>query len=347
MAKVYLHIGAHKTGTSYLQHLFYLNHAKLARAGIHYPLIGPNDAHHALAAAWIDLPDLPAGFFGKGGPDKLWNDLIARYARAPGTVFLSAENLSRQSPQAVDFADLARRLQAFDEVRVIYTLRRQADLVQSLWMQAARSGRVLTLRTYLIRAWEESLGGGIGIDHEALYQALLAGFAPEQIILLDYEAIRAAEGGIAQSFLDLIGAPVAAADLAQPPEARANISPDPLGFYLASQIAGGLPPKALVAAVTDILRTDPPRRSSLLGRAEHVRFHRQFAPGNARLVERVQPWQPGFSFADPEPGDDIFYRNNVTEWQWLQIAGMLYRDAPRASATERARWSLARLRKGR
>jgi hypothetical protein len=348
MAKVFLHIGAHKTGTSYLQHLFYLNHARLARAGIHYPLIGPNDAHHALAAAWIDMPDLPQRFFGKGGPDKLWNDLIARYARAPGTVFLSAENLSRQSPETVDFADLARRLAPFDEVRVIYTLRQQAELVQSLWLQAAKSGRVLALRPYLARAWEESLGGGIGIDHEALYDALLAGFSPDQIVLLDYAAIRAARGGIAQVFLDLMESGLSAADLAAPPEAKANISPDPLSFYLSSQITGGsLPPNALVAAVTDILRTDPPRRTSLLSQAEHTRFHRQFSPGNARLVERVQPWQQGFAFADPEPSADLFYRNNVAEWKWLQIAAMLYRDAPQASVGERVLRGLSRLRSRR
>ena len=345
MAKVFLHIGAHKTGTSYLQHLFYLNHARLARAGIHYPLIGPNDAHHALAAAWIDMPDLPSGFFGRGGPDKLWNDLIARYAHAPGTVFLSAENLSRAQPEAVDFADLARRLAAFEEVRVIYTLRQQAELVQSLWLQAARSDRVLALRAYVRRAFDLRLGGGIGIDHGQVYEALRAGFAPGQIILLDYTRLRHAEGGIAQVFLDLMGSPLRAAELTRPPPEKSNISPDPLGFYVASQIAGGsAPPAALAALVAKIVNPAGAQRTTLLARHEYAKFHSRFSPANARLVERVQHWQPGFAFEDPEPADNLIYRDDISEQNWIDIAAAIWRAAPRASAAERARRGLARLR---
>lgn len=345
MAKVFLHIGAHKTGTSYLQHLFYINHARLARAGIHYPLIGPNDAHHALAAAWIDMPDLPSGFFGKGGPDGLWNELIARYAHAPGSVFLSAENLSRAQPEAVDFADLARRLAPFEEVRVIYTLRQQAELVQSLWLQAAKSDRVLTLRTYVRRAMDQRLGGGIGIDHGEVYKALRGGFGPSQIVLLDYTRIRRAEGGIAQVFLDMMDSPLRAADLTRVPPEKSNISPDPLGFYVASQIAGaGAPPAALTAVVAGIVNPGGDRRTTLLARHEYARFHSRFAPGNARLVKRVQHWQPGFTFDDPEPAEDLIYRDDISERNWIDIAAAVWRQAPRASVAERLRRGLHRLR---
>ena len=109
MARLFIHIGAHKTGTSFVQDLFHRNRDRLARVGLHYPHVGPNNAHHALAAAWLTMPDLDENFFRNRSVDQMWDDLVDRYAKAPGTVFLSAENLSRAQPEAVDFADLARR----------------------------------------------------------------------------------------------------------------------------------------------------------------------------------------------------------------------------------------------
>ena len=72
MPRLILHVGAHKTGTSYLQSVFYQNRAVFERSGVYYPAIGPNDAHHALAAVWLNLPDIPARFFGRTGPEGLW-----------------------------------------------------------------------------------------------------------------------------------------------------------------------------------------------------------------------------------------------------------------------------------
>ncbi|MFC6689683.1 hypothetical protein [Jhaorihella thermophila] len=340
MARLFLHIGTHKTGTSYLQHLFHLNRDRLEQAGLHYPRIGSDSAHHALVEVWFEIPDLPPDRFREGGPDRLWEDLVQRHARGPGTVILSSEAFSRQGREPIDYADLARRLAPFEEVRVICTLRRQAELAQSVWLEVARKGRALTLRPYLNRAWTEGLCHGVSIDHERIYDRLLEGFSPDRIHLFDYEHVRRARGGLAQALLDLAGADLSVSDLRQPPPESANISPDPLGFYLASRIAGSAPPPAaLVTAVTDILRTDPPRPTSLLSRAEYARFHSVYAPVNARLVDRVQPWQPGFTLSDTAPSGKLFYRDDVTEWKWLEIAARLYADPPRDETTiaDRAR----------
>ncbi len=326
MARVFFHVGAHKTGTSYLQSLFHGNRARLAEAGLHYPDIGPNDAHHALAAAWINLPDIPARFYGARGPDGLWDRLIERYAGAPGVVFLSAENFTRFLPEAIDFAALAKRLSAFDEVRLIYTLRQQAELVQSLWLQTARSGRVSAIHSYVRRAFEKRLCGGIRIDHGSVYEALLNGFAPEQIILLDHARNRRAEGGMAQVFLDLMGVDMTAAELRRPPLRDANISPDPLAFQIATRITdGAAPPDDLVRVIGGALRDDPSVPTTLLARHEHAKFRGRFGPGNADLADRVQPWQPGFYLEETGPPENLIYRDDVTETHWASIAAALYR----------------------
>jgi hypothetical protein len=124
MAKVVLHIGAHKTATSYLQDAFYRNRALPESAGLYYPHVGPNNAHHALAAPWLNIRDITDSFYGIRGPEGLWDTVISTYATRPGTVFLSAENFTRCFPKKVDMAELAERLGAFEEVRIVYTMRR-------------------------------------------------------------------------------------------------------------------------------------------------------------------------------------------------------------------------------
>jgi hypothetical protein len=349
MARVFIHVGAHKTGTSYLQSLFHLNRARLAGAGIHYPDVGPNDAHHALAAVWLDLPDVPASFFGPDGPEGLWDNLVARYAHGPGTLFLSAENFTRGFPKAVDFADLARRLSPFEEVRVIYTLRQQAELVQSLWLQTAKVGRVHAIHFYVRRAFDKRLSGGVRIDHGSVYEALLRGFDPEQIILLDYARIRHADGGIGQVFLDLLGAEsgLRASDLVQPALQNANISPDPLAFQMATLINGNsVPTDDLVGIVGQVLRKDPAVPTTLLARYEHARFTSRFLQGNIALVERVQPWQPGFAFEESKPPENLIYRDDVTQQHWIEIAAALYKALPKPKpfGLDTARQHLSRLR---
>ena len=326
MARLFLHIGAHKTATSYLQALFHHNRQELAAAGLHYPVIGPNNAHHALAASWLDMIDLPPGFFGSEGPDGLWERAILRpYATRPGTVFLSAENFSRFDPQRVDMAALARRLAVFEEVRIVYTLRGQAEMLASLWVQIARSRKAPTLRRYLERAFATGMGGGVTLDHHAVYQHLRSGFRPEQIILLDYDEIRRRPGGVAQAFLDLMGVQLRAETLTPPPAETHNVSPDALSLWLACQICrDGPPPEDLIALTGTVLHGAAPRPTTLLSQSEYDKLRAKFRRDNARLGALVAPWQPGFRFDPPPPPETLLYRDQIPPHVWPDIAAALW-----------------------
>ena len=54
---VYLHVGAPKTGTTYLQDRLALNKAELARHGVHYPL----QLHASQFRPALDLLEMPWG----------------------------------------------------------------------------------------------------------------------------------------------------------------------------------------------------------------------------------------------------------------------------------------------
>ena len=330
MARVFLHVGAHKTGTSYLQAIFDANRALLARHGIIYPYTGPNNAHHALAAPWLGMPDIPDSFFGSGGRSGPWDLLIDRYAKAPGTVFLSAENFTRIRPERVDMAQLAHKLSAFEEVRIVYTMRQQVDLVQSLWMQVAKSVHVPTLRKYVENAFEERRGEGVPIDHSSVYARLLEGFAPEEICLFDYNSMRRAPGGIVGSFLRLMDSdldPAALQPLAS--DASANVSPDPIALYVATQITQGtVPPANLVELIKETLRPEGAPPATLLTRAEYNKMRNKFVHSNETLAKKVRAVQPDFLFDPGKVPRNLFCRDDLTAEHWRQVACALYSADP-------------------
>lgn len=319
MARLVLHVGSHKTGTTYLQTLFHQNRSLLETAGLHYPDIGPNTAHHVLASPWLTVHGIPDSFFDDRGPDGLWDDLIARYTNVSGTVFLSGENFLRCHPETVDMVDLAQRLSAFEDVQVLYVMRAQTEMIQALWLQLAKNGQNVALYNYIRTVIEQRRGFGVWIDHNAVYDSLLKGFAPEQIHFMDYGVARKSAGGIAQQVLDLLDVDIRVEDLTPPPSAETNISPDPLGFWIASEIAGtDLPSAALVDAVTQPLKQTG-RPNTLLARYEHVKTTTRYSAANAKLAKRLQKTQPGFTFQEITPPENMIYREEIPNATWLKI----------------------------
>ncbi|MDT8328881.1 MAG: hypothetical protein RQ750_16120 [Roseovarius sp.] len=328
MAKIVLHIGAHKTATSYLQAVFHRNRSLLQASGLYYPYIGPNNAHHALAGQWFQINDLPEGFYGPAGPVGLWDEFIKTHVNLEGTLFLSAENFTRVYPHRVNMAELAERLAVFEEVRIVYTLRRQVELIPSVWAQISKMNFVPSVWTFMRTVFDERRAKGVPIDHNAVYHELLTGFAPEQIHLLDYSRFRAHPAGVVGVFLDLLGVAVDPATLVQPPEDEANISPDPLALFIASQIVGpeikAPPPHELVANLQGLLDTLCTGPRTLLAKHEYAKVKERFRHGNQTLVDSVQPYQPGFSFDEGTTPEGLFYRDDLNDQAWIKIAAALY-----------------------
>jgi hypothetical protein len=343
MARLVLHIGAHLTGAAHLQGALFANRERLAQAGVFYPDIGPNQAHHALVAPWITLPGIPPAFFDRHGPDGLWARLCDDYAGRDGTVVLSAEAFSRAFPQRVDMADLARRTAAFADVRLVLTVRHQAELLPALWLELARGGQPPVIAPFMRRALRDHAAAGIWVDFGLLYDHLLTGFAPGQITVFDHARLCITPGGIAQAVLDLTGAGVET-DL--PPDDDGP-PPEPLALYAADKISAPEAPDAgllerIATAFAPAAAADPaalPRpHTSLLTRAEQAAVRATFAPLNAAFAARIRRVQPDFVFSEPvlpdaaatesaSPGGTMF-REDLTPAFWGGIAMALYRSGP-------------------
>jgi hypothetical protein len=144
--RVYLHIGAPKTGTTYLQDRLTLNAASLADHKIHFPSRPPRVSpglFHFRAA--LDLLDEDWG----GEPGHAagnWDALVKRVRRKSGTVIVSHEILApaRAEHVARAMADLEG-----SEVHVVYSARDLGRAIPAAWQESIKQGRRWSYRKFL------------------------------------------------------------------------------------------------------------------------------------------------------------------------------------------------------
>ncbi|MFD0691531.1 hypothetical protein [Actinomadura fibrosa] len=129
---VYLHIGAAKSGTTYLQQAMWGNRHRLRERGVLYP--GDDHADHVKAAF-----DLRGTFFrGARDPslDGAWRQLVERARDWRGTVIISQELFAPAEPEHV-----ARALADLDfaDVHLVFTARDLARQIPAHWQEDAKN----------------------------------------------------------------------------------------------------------------------------------------------------------------------------------------------------------------
>jgi hypothetical protein len=139
--QVFLHIGAPKTGTTYLQGVFHANRPALRRAGLLYP-----GTQHAHFWASQDLREKKfRGHLDAHVPGS-WERLVREVSGWSGRSLISHETFSAASRQAVDraLADLD-----FAEVHVVFTARDLARQLPATWQERVKNGSTGTYAEFL------------------------------------------------------------------------------------------------------------------------------------------------------------------------------------------------------
>ncbi|WP_415403182.1 glycosyltransferase family 2 protein [Tateyamaria sp. SN3-11] len=210
--RLVLHVGLHKTGTTFVQHHL-LHHAEaLRRAGILIPRTGFD----------TDVAGRPGALSGHQGlvralrqdDDATWAALHREIDANPArTVLISAENLS--FPTAPDrdalIARLFDRLGGFAQIDVVALLRSPADYAEAFyaeWVTSAHPGGARSIAETLV-------------DHAGSLTDAAALFAPfedatgRKVQLADFDALRAGTG-LWRGFCDLAGLPNALPEIEVP-----------------------------------------------------------------------------------------------------------------------------------
>ncbi len=140
-----VHVGAPKTGTTYLQAVLWHNRATLRRAGIRYPLDRPQE--HFFAT--LDVRDMSWGGRTERPWTGTWERVAARIEEWTGSVLLSNELLggatTEQARRVVDaLAGPSGR-----DVHVVFTARDLARQLPSDWQEHVKHRHDVTLSTFV------------------------------------------------------------------------------------------------------------------------------------------------------------------------------------------------------
>ena len=178
---VYLHVGAPKTGTTYIQDRLGLNTRSLAQHGVHVPTGSPlvSPALFQFRAA-LDL--LGQDWGGEPGhASGAWGTLARKVRRRSGTVIVSHEILAPAAPDRVAkaMADLGD-----SEVHIVYSARDLARQLPAAWQESIKQGRKWSYRRFLNRSERGGSWFYRAFDLPSVLGTWGAGLPPERIHVL-------------------------------------------------------------------------------------------------------------------------------------------------------------------
>jgi hypothetical protein len=141
--RVFLHIGAPKTGTTYLQKVLANNRDAMEAAGVLYPRVG-REAHHS--AVWSVRGTFADTDKGATFADH-WTRLVRQSRAWTGhTVVISSELFCFSRRRKI-----AEIVGAFEgaQVHIVYTARDLMRQVPAVWQEQVKNREVMTYRDYL------------------------------------------------------------------------------------------------------------------------------------------------------------------------------------------------------
>lgn len=303
-ARLVIHIGLQKTGTTFLQRSLHRHRTALAAHGLIYPNpgaglnAGGGRAHHFLAHAVLGrrLRHTPADGFDRLEPHVAALRAAWRAAapEAGGTALISSEDFSLLGPRQIH---KLRALFPDEEVRILVYLRRQDQWLEALYGQMLKQGRHQTPGTFVARNRRRA-------DYAALLERWGAVFGNENLIVRAYEGFET--GGLWADFCTALQLPTAAALVSDRVQVNVSLSREASTFLSA-------------------IRND------------------RWRHGLRLMLERGQtrPPRPGLRYVSPELADRVMAEhrdgNARVAAQYLTRA-QLFQDAAPLAAVPRPSW---------
>lgn len=234
--RVVLHVGAPKSGTTYLQSRLQGGARSLARAGVHVP-------QPRRWERWNGEPSFRAALdlLGEdwGGPpghaEGAWDRLVA--GLRPGTTVISHELLAGAPDDAVR---RARADLADCDVHVVFTARDLGRALPAAWQESVKQGRPWKYARFLARAQEGRVWFMRALDFPAVLERWGTGLPRENLHLVVVPDRGAPRDLLWERFCAVLGVPPELAPV--PPDVRGNPSlgvPEVQLLRLLNRRAGG------------------------------------------------------------------------------------------------------------
>ena len=186
MKKIILHIGPHKTGSTYLQKKLLAASEVLASQGFFYPRdrFLSQYAHHDLALSknFADFASLVSTFVAL--PDDIH------------TLLVSSENFDRLTQSEV--MDLSKRIEI--PVEIVFFHRQASKLLYSSWQEEIKSGSAKSLEMFLLEAFFTPFQSEI-LNQSIILDRWAAAFGLECIKIFDYDLLISKKQDIVDAFV--------------------------------------------------------------------------------------------------------------------------------------------------
>jgi len=194
MTKMFIHIGTHKTGTTTIQHALRKASASTGiKEGWGY-ISTPSATKHLMHAD--DYDETLVNAFSED-----LNKKVLRSGKRPVKI-LSSEGLSGRSTDGYMnsgvVASMLRDATRQYDVRIILYLRRQDDMVESMYTQTIHEGNSLEFEEFILQ-----LTPGLSYNYSRILQDWVSCFGKENVIVKSYHA--AAHHGLLKDMGEIIG----------------------------------------------------------------------------------------------------------------------------------------------
>lgn len=189
MKKIILHIGPHKTGTTFLQKIFFENKSILAKEGVDYLDFGMVHFGHHKIPEFLNKKKYKVGELTKAINKSKCN-----------TILLSSENFDLLRPYSISF--LKNELADF-KVEVVLFYRMSTDRLFSWWQEEVKHGGTNSYYDYSVNHYAKPflspiLNTSLLVDFYAEY------FGLDSIRLFDYDYCKE-QKGILHEFQQYLG----------------------------------------------------------------------------------------------------------------------------------------------
>jgi hypothetical protein len=190
MKKFYLHIGPHKTGSTYIQKVLYDNADKLEASNILYPreIVGPQYGHHVIPKLLMEDNQEEVEI------------LFERLLSSELDLLISSENFDRLNHVQIERLKETISDRTFN---IIFFKRNSVNLLYSTWQEEVKHGLTTPFSIFCLRHISFPFKSNI-INADLVLEPYIQLFGEEALSVIDYdEALKS--GDIFDSLSNVLG----------------------------------------------------------------------------------------------------------------------------------------------
>lgn len=189
---VFLHVGPHKTGSSYIQKFLFENRKQLENSGFIYPDLSNQmgEGHHEIAKPGFIETESKAYF----------QNLSNKYLGKDMSLILSAENFIRLDE---DHYNLLKDNLCCEDIKVVFFVRLPSAVLKSLWSERIKHGNLDSQHEFYLPHFHDPYSSQI-LNPMIYYNKLINVF--DNVMCIDYESSKESHThGLAKVFESLTG----------------------------------------------------------------------------------------------------------------------------------------------